>query len=273
MHPPAPPSGETIEPSATHATAPAGRLDPCFSQAYNALIRACTRAATIRNHRFGSFWGEDAMIRQVVVLIACTFASAAWAATFPGSGVGAIADGGAGCAPTYGTPLNVTFAVTGITGNPTSVSVDVTMTHTFVGDLDVQLIAPNGAFLILFSRVGATTASGFGDNSELGGTYGFSDDAVADNFWTVATAGSCGDMCIVGPDTYRTTEAGGAGAVNPQPVTSLNAAFAALTNANGTWTLRLRDGCQADTGLVTAANLTIVGIDDTIFADGFDLPG
>lgn len=213
------------------------------------------------------------MIRTCIVLLACVAASVSRAAMFPGANVGSITDGGVACAPTYGTPLNVTFAVTGIVGSPTAVSVDVTMTHTFIGDLDVQLIAPNGANMVLFSRVGAITASGFGDSSELGGTYGFSDNAVADNIWTIATAGTCGDTCIVGADTYRTTQAGGAGTANPAPVTNLSAAFAALMNANGTWTLRLRDGCQQDTGAVTAANLTIVGDDDTIFANGFDLPG
>lgn len=212
------------------------------------------------------------MIRTIVVLIAFTVAPASWAATFPGSGVGAIADGGGACAPTYGTPRNVTFAVTGLVGSPISVSVDVTMTHTFVGDIEARLIAPNGANMILFSRVGATTATAFGDSSQLGGTYAFDDDAVADNFWTVATAGACGDTCIIAPDTYRTTQAGGAGTSNPAPITNLSAAFAGVSNANGTWTLRLSDGCQQDTGEVTAANLTILGIDDTIFANGFDLP-
>jgi len=37
----------------------------------------------------------------------------------------------------------------------------------------------------------------------------------------------------------------------------MNASFTGVTNANGTWTLRLTDGCGLDTGAISAAGLTI----------------
>lgn len=178
-------------------------------------------------------------------------------ATFAGTGVGAIPD--TTTSGTFGAPLVVSFAVTGVTGNVTDVSLDVTMTHTWIGDLEVILTSPGGTrSLVIFSRVGATTDIGGGDSSNLGGTYTFSDAATGTNIWTVATAAACTTDCVVAPGTYRTTAAGGV-QTNPAPVTSLNTTFGGLTpaQANGTWTLTFRDRGAADVGSVTAANLTL----------------
>ena len=48
---------------------------------------------------------------------------------------------------------------------------------------------------------------------------------------------------------------GGAGSTGA--VTSMTSAFSALTNANGTWTLRVTDGCGANIGVVNAATLEL----------------
>ena len=69
--------------------------------------------------------------------------------TFPGTGTGAIPDNSATCATVEGSPLNVTFTVTGIAGAPSNVSVSFTGTHTWVGDVNARLIAPNGTTFIL----------------------------------------------------------------------------------------------------------------------------
>lgn len=181
-------------------------------------------------------------------------------ATFPGTGTGAIPDGLPGTPPQFGPPLNVTFNVSGITEAITEMSVDFTATHTFVGDIDAVLIAPGGSpTLALVSRIGVTTAGSFGDSSDYGGTYNFTDTAAGTNIWTVATNPACGDDCIVTAGSYRTTAVGQTGQTNPPPVTSLLTTFGGLTPAqiNGTWTLRFRDAAAADTGSVTAANMTI----------------
>jgi hypothetical protein len=183
------------------------------------------------------------------------------AATFPGTGVGAIPDGGSGCGPSPGAARDVTFTAAGLSGSPTAVDINMTFgspVHTFIGDVSAILIAPNGASHTVFARTGATTATAFGGSSDLGATYNFSDTAPAPpsgGWWQEETVRGAAEIMTAG--TYRTTASGGAGATNPQPPTSINAAFAAVPNANGTWTLRLTDGCGADTGAITAANLTI----------------
>lgn len=161
-------------------------------------------------------------------------------------------------------PINkdVTFTASGLSGAPSAVNISMTFgtpNHTFVGDIVATLIAPNGASHTIFGRTGATTATAFGDSSDLGATYTFSDTAPAPpsgGWWQQAT--TAGATAIMATGTYRTTASGGAGATNPQPPTSINAAFTGVASPNGTWTLRLADGCGGDTGSVTAATLDVV---------------
>jgi subtilisin-like proprotein convertase family protein len=180
--------------------------------------------------------------------------SAAPQATFPGTGTGAIPDGLSGTPPQFGAPLVISFAVSGVSGPVTSVTADVTLTHTWVGDVDMVLRAPGGTpSLVLVSRIGVQTATSFGSANDYSGTYAFSDAAAGANIWTAAATNP------VPPGTYRTTAPGQAGQTNPPPVTSLNTTFGGLTpaQANGTWTLSIRDAASADVGSVSAANLTV----------------
>jgi subtilisin-like proprotein convertase family protein len=177
--------------------------------------------------------------------------------TFPGSGGGAIPDGGALCAPTTGAPLNVTFNVSGLTAPLSDVRVTgltFSPIHTYVGDLQVSLIAPNGTSFVVFSRTGATTTPGAGDSSDAAGPYTFADDA-AGNWWTAAAAAAAGVALPAG--SYRTSAVGGVGSTGA--ATNLTAAFAGVTNPNGVWTLRFLDGCSADVGTVSAVSLGLKG--------------
>jgi subtilisin-like proprotein convertase family protein len=176
-------------------------------------------------------------------------------ATFPGTGVGAIPDSPGGTPPVYGTPLVVSYNVTGITAPITDVAVSITLTHSWVGDLDVVLRAPGGSpSQTIFSRVGALTATSFGSSSDLSGTYNFTDSAAGANFWTAAAA------TPVPAGNYKAT-APGPVAASPAPTTTITTTFAGLSTAqaNGTWTLTIRDGGGGDTGSVTASTLTVSG--------------
>jgi hypothetical protein len=168
--------------------------------------------------------------------------------------LGAIPDGPAGC-NAYGTNRDVTFTVTGISGTITNVEVNFTLNqaHTWVGDLDVHLIAPGGApDQVLFSRTGATTATAAGTNSDVGGPFTIKDSAPASPTWWAAAAGAA----VLPVGSYRASTPGevAGGGAN----TTITPAFAGIgAAANGTWTLRFRDHCAADTGTVAAASLTI----------------
>ena len=173
---------------------------------------------------------------------------------FTGMGTGAIPEATGGPA-NWAAPLNVTFNVNGVNGQIRHVVLTISMTHTYVGDLEVALFSPNAQTVNpVFARIGATSLQSFGDNSNLSGTYTFSDFGTT-NPWTVATDIGCGTDCIITPQSYRSTQAGPS--TNPAPITSFRSAFTPTLNPNGTWTLRIRDGGGGDTGFVTAASLSI----------------
>lgn len=188
---------------------------------------------------------------------AATTAITAPAATFaadPGS-LGAIPDGTGG-PQVPGTPRNVTFTVAGLSSAPTNVEVSMTFgapVHSWVGDIVATLIAPNGASHVIFGNTVATTATSFGDSSDLAGPYNFKDSAAGTNWWTAA--GTAGAAVAIPSGDYRSTQSGPV--ANPAPVTTITTAFSGVTNPSGTWTLRLTDGGAGDTGAVSAASLTI----------------
>lgn len=199
--------------------------------------------------RLLSFAKAFTLLFAVAFIVSTSFGQT----TFPGTGVGSIPDATA-CGPTPGTPLNITFNVTGVSGNATNLSVSTTFgtpNHTWMGDVVATLIAPNATTFTIFGVTTSTTATGIGDSSDLGGTYTFGNAGTL-NWWDAATLATA--AAIIPPGSYRTARLGGAGATNA--VTDLNAAFAAAP-ANGTWTLRVTDGCTGDTGAITAASLTI----------------
>ncbi len=156
-------------------------------------------------------------------------------------------------------PLNVTFTVSGITGAPSNVEVgnmSFSPTHTWVGDLNVWLIAPNGTSFVVFGRTGQTGASA-GDSSDLTGPYNFKDSAMGVNWWTAANTAAAAVAIPAGD--YRTTATGPQPVITTSPETNLTAAFSGVANPNGTWTLRFADNAAGDTGSVSAASLTIAG--------------
>ncbi|HEX6124660.1 MAG TPA: VCBS repeat-containing protein, partial [Pyrinomonadaceae bacterium] len=183
-------------------------------------------------------------------------------ATFPGANLGTVADGTSPCwNPGTSAARDVTFAVSGLTGSVNNVELSMTWgapVHTFVGDITAVLIAPGGSPThTLFGHTLATTATAFGDSSDLAGPYVFKDTAVppSGGWWQAATA--AGAAVAIASGDYRTTNSGGAGATNPMPATNMTSAFAGVANPNGTWTLRLTDSCAGDTGAISAASLTI----------------
>jgi subtilisin-like proprotein convertase family protein len=158
--------------------------------------------------------------------------------TFPGTGTGSIPDNmPAG-------PLVVSFNVTGLSGTASDVKVDMTATHSWLGDLTAVLKSPDGTTHTIFARPGYT-GSGFGYNADLSGTYSFFDTAAGD-LWAAASP-----QTIVPAGNYRTS------AATTGAPTIMTAAFSSIPSLNGTWTLSVSDSAGGDTGAVTAANLTI----------------
>ncbi len=158
--------------------------------------------------------------------------------------------------PDNGTEKNVTFPISGLNGAPTSVAVSMTFnpTHTFAGDLEAILFAPNNTQATIFSRTGLTSGTPNGDDSDLTGPYLFFDNN-ANNWWPAAA--STGSSTAIPSNSYRPSDSTGA-------FTPINPTFATVANPNGTWRLRFRDLAGGDSGGVDAAELSIIeGPDNT----------
>jgi subtilisin-like proprotein convertase family protein len=218
------------------------------------IMRICLKAAAVKAAFFGLYIGASAV---------------ASAQTFNGAGGGPIPD----AAPASGSVTS--FAVSALSGSVRSVSVNVNITHSYLGDLRATLIAPNGiARLTLFSRVGQRRGSP-SDNSNISGTYTFSDAAALD-LWAGASA-----VGSLAPGAYRTSTSGTELAASGGCSTHLDLAFGALTpaQANGNWTLIVSDSSAGDTGTVNAAgsSLSISTMPESLlFRSGFedgDQPG
>jgi subtilisin-like proprotein convertase family protein len=199
----------------------------------------------------------------VSVLGALAFAtSPAAGATFPANDptLGAIPDGPSACSSgVFGLDRDVTFTVGGLVQQITKVEVTFALNpaHTFAGDLHVALIAPDAASHTIFGRTGSTTGSICGYASNIAGPYTFSDLAALPplgGWWQAASTATASQVISAG--TYRTTAAGGAGAISPAPATLMTPAFAS-SDPNGVWTLRFKDSGFGDVGTVESASLTI----------------
>lgn len=171
--------------------------------------------------------------------------------SFSGNGVGQIPDGSGNCGVPSPSNLDIIFQVSGVS-NIADVSVDMTATHSWVGDITATLIAPTGETHILFRNTGwFSETDPCGSGSTLDGFYNFNDTATGVNWWTAA------DTNIAIPSgNYRTTESGSETQINPAPETSMNPVFTGISDPTGSWVLRVNDSAGADTGMVSAANLT-----------------
>ena len=182
--------------------------------------------------------------QMLLMLVLCLVAPALFAQSslIPGSGFGPIPDSPGMGPKNYGEPLDIVFNVQNKIGNVESVGVFFDAEHSFVGDLRVTLIAPDGRFHVLFEHTGATTPTMGGSDSDLLDTnrYVFG-DASTDNWWDEAASG----LTEVPSGNYRTVVSGGQGVTNPPPVTSMNDTFR-TASPNGQWILRFEDGWDGE---------------------------
>jgi len=149
---------------------------------------------------------------------------------------------------TDGPPLFVSIPVSGGVGGVTTVSVSMTISHSWMGEITATLISPDGTAHVLYGRTLATSPTDWGTDHDMNGTYSFS-DAASGNFWTAAGSAP------VPEGAYRTSAIGGfAGATGP--VTAINPVFN-NREPNGTWRVRFTDSARLDVGIVSAVSITL----------------
>jgi len=197
-----------------------------------------------------------------LVWVSALLIQPASAVDFPGINTGAIPDNN-----TNG--RNVSFFVSGM-NDLGDVKLSMSLFHTFIEDLDVELIAPSQvARRTIFSLTGRQS---LGTDSNAFGTYVFDDHATTD-WWLAAAAANGGN---IPSGSYRISTAGNFVSSNKTGgcVSTLSYAFNQLNagQINGVWTLRLVDHFAPDQGSISSATLSLEPAGERLFSSGFDAP-
>ena len=166
--------------------------------------------------------------------------------------------------------IEIPIEVTGLQGNIQSLSIELEIEHTWVGDLTATLTAPDGiAHLVVFSGIGKSRMSSeYGNGANFAGLYTFNDQATLD-LWAAADSANV----FIPTGEYRTSTTGDANNFFGGCTTRLNGAFSGLTTSqsNGTWMLTIKDEEAQATGQVQSAGITIdEGSSDLIFSSSFE---
>ena len=146
---------------------------------------------------------------------------------------GAIPDFAGGLPGVFTSTVNV--AAAGPLASVNFVNLN-SLSHTWVGDLQVTLTAPNGDNMNLFSRVGCVGA-GVGNGNNLLGNYVINQGSPMFSPAGAVPAGTYGQTLNNDPTVAQT------GGVDPDTF----AVFAG-DNVNGIWTLTIRDFAGLDVG-------------------------
>lgn len=163
--------------------------------------------------------------------------------------------------PNPATPYPSTINVAGVTGTVTGIKVNLNGTnHTFTGDLDIMLVGPTGAAVVLMSDAGSSA------------------DLVNTNLTFVDGApyvqnGST--PAVIPSGNYSPTNYGAGDAFSaPAPTAPiggpLNTTFGGL-NPNGTWSLYVMDDASGDGGSITSwsIELTTTSVTPTVTTTPF----
>jgi subtilisin-like proprotein convertase family protein len=227
---------------------PGGKTDVRFVLGVQqpGAARFCVAAETlpIASSQVFCFIGpSEGVIRET----SQTFSNSA-AIVIPASGTGTATGAPA-------TPYPATITIAGFTKPVARVTVTLKQfSHTFPDDIDVLLVGPTGAKLILMSDA-------LGSAHTTGETYTFDDRAAA----IMPDSGALPPSGSFKPTNYNNGDqfpapapAGPYPSAGPGGVDSLTSAFAGL-NPNGAWSLYVVDDTAGDIGTIAGGwDLTIV---------------
>lgn len=161
--------------------------------------------------------------------------------------------------PALGTATRypATIAVSGVPNLVYHVSVTLNLTHTFLSDLDILLVSPNGTAVMLMSDTGGA-------------------NAVANRVFTLDDC--AGRSLLSAPpaafNRYRSTNIGNSDPMPaPAPPAPYGSALSAFnwSGANGTWSLYVVDDTNGDSGSVDSWTLTFFTT-PTVVAGGGNPP-
>ena len=150
--------------------------------------------------------------------------------------------------------------------DPSKVTVNLDLTHTWSGDVTVGLVVPGGPVtgaIALLKRIGSTTPTGVGSSANFGAGNVLSFNSAA----TGTIVPPVGTNLLIPTGIYLPTVSA---TLNPTAYTvaDLSATFTNLA-VNGTWSLVFLDSAAGDTGTLNNWQIvfdagTFLGVDTTI---------
>lgn len=188
----------------------------------------------------------------LLITLLCFLGGAANAVTFMGTPALVISDGDGDVNPVLDTIDTSTVFNPGDT--ITSISISITLTHTFVGDLAIELTLPDGNEMQLFARPG----SGIGDEltgCPCGNFRGLlaTEITFADGSPSAETLGDFPPFGDIPSGSYAPDADGWSTTL------TLMSEFIGL-QADGLWELRVGDYAAGDTGTVDSWMLNIEAV-------------
>jgi len=152
----------------------------------------------------------------------------------------------------------VNVPITATITDPTKVTINLDLSHTWLGDVVAQLTKPGGTSCALIKRLGGTTDTSCGDSSDFGAGNVLSFNAANTTTINFATPGA---TTSIPAGAYAPS-----GGASPHPSTIPLCNLTTFLNGaavNGNWSMTFYDNGADDTGTVNSWQL--------IFATGFDL--
>jgi subtilisin-like proprotein convertase family protein len=170
--------------------------------------------------------------------------SLANAQTYSSTGSVAINDGPGACG-TFSTPASsiINVPLTGTIGTPADVTINLGLDHPFVGDIDIEIVAPDASSCFLLNHIGAATCSGASDNFISTNVLSFNSTYAT----LVPTTGVSSTNVPAG--NYAPT-----GSTAFPSVCNL-ATFLLGKSVNGNWAIRGRDHFGSQIGTMTSWNI------------------
>lgn len=164
------------------------------------------------------------------------------AQTYSSTGPVAIPDGTGTCGA-EGTPgvSSISVPLTGTIGTPSDVTINLNLTHAFVGDIRVELVAPDASVCILMNHIGATACVGAGITATNANTLSFNSTFTTPVPTTIDP---------VPGGSYAPT------ASAAFPAVGNLSTFLTGKSVNGTWSMRAVDNFGSLTGTISSWNIS-----------------
>ena len=194
-----------------------------------------------------------ALVFSALALATSSFVASAADHTFTNATPITIFDNAA--ASLYPSPI----AVSGVPGNITNVSVTLHgISHTWVGDLNVLLVAPGGQKIALMGRAGSTTPAGVGAGDNFSGAnITFAATAVTSITGTSSTNTTFPSGVYLPSVGLNLTPMPGPARSGPYS-TDLSTLNGVAASQLGSWNLYISDQSAQDVGSITGGwSLTI----------------